>query len=314
MKKNEPIICLTGLCGQKCIFCSRANDDPTDSPGRIRRLIRTFKDSICIEGGEPAMARDLLKWVRYAKAQGTRDIILVTNGFRLDNAAFVRSLLDAGVTMFNVQLPAHNARLFDLVTQTKGNFRARLAAIRNLISVAGAERVRLTHVVNSATWRFLPQYAEFLADNFGDILYVELNMVKVLGSVERRPWLVPRYSELKPRLLKAFGVLDRRGVPFLTDGFPLCVIEGYEDRSIDTFKLAHAGGRLYLNEKARGGECGRCTLRDICPGLRADYADLYGSGELKASDRDPRPIKKKAAHQLRGRPGKGPSRGARRPV
>jgi MoaA/NifB/PqqE/SkfB family radical SAM enzyme len=302
MKKNEPIICLTALCGQKCLYCSRANEDPTDSPGRIRRLIRTFKDSICVEGGEPVMAADLLKWVRYAKAQGTRDIILVTNGFNLDKADLVRSLLDAGVTMFNVQLPAHNARLFDLVTQTKGNFKSRLAAIKNLMAVAGPSRVRLTHVVNSVTCRFLPQYAKFLADNFGGILYVELNMVKVLGSVEKRTWLLPRFGALKPKLLKAFSVLDGRGVPFLTDGFPLCVIAGYEDRSIDTFKLAHRSGALYLGEKTLGGECAKCSLKRICPGIRSDYAKLFGTGELKASAKDPRPIIKLAAHQLKRRP------------
>ncbi len=248
------------------------------------------------------MAPDLLKWVRYAKTRGTRDIILVSNGFRLERPEFVRSLLDAGVTTFNVQLPAHNARLFDLVTQTRGCFRTRLAAVRNLIETAGRTRVRLTHVVNSVTYRFLPQYAAFLAERFPGILYVELNMVKVLGAVKGRTWLVPRLSDLAPKLLEAFEVLGRGGVQFLTDGFPLCAIPGYEYRSIDTFKLAHSGGRLYLNEKVSGPACSGCTLRRICPGLRSDYAGLYGTGELKASRRDPGPMIRKAFHQLWEKP------------
>lgn len=299
MKKNEPIICITGACNQKCVFCSRGGYNPVDTPGRIKMLVRNFKDSICVEGGEPALSKDLLKWVAYAKARGTRDIILVTNGTGLEKTAFVEDLLKAGVTMFNVQIPAHNGKLFDLLTGSRNNFEKRVAAIKNLIAVAGGDRVRLTFVVNSLSGKFLPQYAGFIAENFPGILYIEMNMLKVLGHVEKRTWLVPRFSAIKPGLLKAFRLFDKRGVKFLTDGFPLCMTPGYEARSIDTFKLAHVKGALYLGEKKRCAVCAKCTLQKICPGLRADYLELYGSAELRASGKAPGPIIKKAANQLR---------------
>lgn len=299
VKKHEPIICITGRCNQACIYCSRGGYDPRDSRRRIKRLMNDFRDSICVEGGEPVLAGDLPDWVRYAKERGTRDIILVTNGTRLEKAGFVRDLLDAGVTMFNVQMPAHNPRLFDLLTGTKGNFKKRVAAVKNLVAVAGGERVRLTLVVNSPIGRFLPQYAEFVVRNFPGILYIEINLVKVLGHVEKRTWLVPRLAGIMPGLLKAFGMLDSGGVKFLTDGFPLCATPGYEDRAIDTFKLAHRKGGLYLGEKKRGPACAACALKKICPGLRTDYMELYGSAELKPSKRSPGPIVKKAANQLR---------------
>ena len=299
MKKNEPIICITSACNQKCVFCSRGGYDPVDTPARIKKLVSEFKDSICVEGGEPALSKNLLKWVAYAKERGTRDIILVTNGTGLEKAAFVEALLNAGVTMFNVQIPAHNGKLFDLLTRTRNNFEKRVAAIKNLIAVAGGDKVRLTFVVNSLTGRFLPQYAAFITANFPGILYIEINMIKVLGHVEKRTWLVPRLAAIKPDLLRAFKVFDKGGVKFLTDGFPLCLTPGYEDRSIDTFKLGHVKGALYLGEKKQCGACAKCTLNNICPGLRTDYLDLHGSAGLKASRKDPDPIIKKAANQLR---------------
>lgn len=299
MKKNEPIICITDACNQKCVFCSRGGYNPADTPARIKRLISTFKDSICVEGGEPSLSKNLLKWVAYAKAEGTRDIILVTNGYNLEKTSYVEALLKAGVTMFNVQIPAHNAKLFDVLTRTKNNFGKRVAAVKNLAAVAGGGKVRLTFVVNSLTARYLPQYAGFIAANFPEILYIEINMIKVLGHVKKRTWLVPRLADIKPDLLKAFRVFDRNGVKFLTDGFPLCATPGYEDRSIDTFKLGHGKGALYLGEKEQCGTCAKCTLRTICPGLRSDYLGLYGPAELKASRKDPSPIVKKAANQLR---------------
>lgn len=298
MKKNEPIICITDLCNQKCVFCSRGGHTPADSPGRIKKLINMFKDSICVEGGEPVLAKDLLKWVDYARKRGTDDIILVTNGTNLEKTGFVKDLLKAGVTMFNVQIPAHNARLFDAMTRTSNNFEKRVAAVRNLIAVAGAVRVRLTLVVNSLIGRFLPQYAKFVAVNFPGIFYIEINMVKVLGHVESRTWLVPRLTDIRPGLIKAFKIFDKSGIKFLTDGFPLCLTRGYEDRAIDTFKLGHVKNTLYLGEKRHCAVCEKCRLKDLCPGLRTDYFNLYGPAELKASRKDPAPIIKRAANQL----------------
>ncbi|MBU2575461.1 MAG: radical SAM protein [Elusimicrobia bacterium] len=299
MKKNEPIICITSRCDQRCVFCSRGGCNPVDSPGRIKKLINMFGDSICVEGGEPALSKDLPRWVAYARKRGVRDIILVTNGTKLERADFVRALLKAGVTMFNVHLPAHNAGLFDLLTRTKNTFEKRAAAVRNLLAVAGGGRVRLTLVVNSLIGRFLPQYARFVAENFPGILYIEINMIKVLGHVEKRTWLVPRLADVTPGLIKAFRVFDKSGIKFLTDGFPLCLAPGYEDRAIDTFKLGHLKSALYLGEKEHCPACKKCTLKNICPGPRTDYLELYGPAGLKASKKAPGPIVERAANQLK---------------
>ena len=119
-------------------------------------------------------------------------------------------------------------------------------------------------------------------------------MIKVLGHVKKRTWLVPRLTDIRPELIKAFKIFDKNGVKFLTDGFPLCLTAGYEDRAIDTFKFAHVKNALYLGEKEHCAACAKCALKDICPGLRTDYLELYGSAELKASKKDPGPIVKRA--------------------
>ncbi len=297
--KKEPIICITDLCNQNCLYCSRGNAKPKISKKSIEEKINFFKDSICIEGGEPMLSRKVYKWTAYAKEKKVKDIILVTNGFNLEKPKIVQKLLASGITMFNVHFPAHNEKLFDLLTGTKGNFSRRIEAIKNLMAIAGANRVRLTMVVNSVIYKYMPEYAKFIADNFPDILYIEINMIKVLGYVEERLWLVPKLKVIKPHLLKMFKVLDKNQIKFLTDGFPLCYLNGYEHMSIDVFKLAHSKSALYLGEKNMAPPCAKCSLRKLCPGLRTDYFNLYGYSELKPSIKSPSPIIKGSRNQLR---------------
>lgn len=245
------------------------------------------------------LSRKVYKWTAYAKEKKVKDIILVTNGFNLEKPELVQKLLDAGITMFNVHLPAHNEKLFNLLTGTKGNFSRRIKAIKNLIRIAGPNRVRLTMVVNSVIYKYMGEYAKFIADNFRDILYIEVNMIKVLGYVKERLWLVPKLKSIKPHLLKMFKTLDKNQIKFLTDGFPLCYLNGFEHMSIDVFKLVHSKSELYLGEKNPAPPCVKCSLRKLCPGLRTDYSNLYGYSELKPSGKNPAPIIRQSRNQLR---------------
>jgi len=289
MKIKDSVICLTDLCNYRCIFCSRWGTHCANTPAAVKKTIKLFPDDVCFEGGEPMLAPDLEKWVAFAKAEQVKDIILVTNGFGLGKPAVVEKMLKAGVTMFNVNFPAHDQKLFGLLTQRKGNFKKTVRTVKNLIKTAGPGKVRLTLVANSIIIKYIKDYGKFLVKNFPGISYLEINMVKVLGAVKKRKWLVPRLTELKPYLLEAFYLLEQKKVCFITDGFPLCIMEGFEDHAIDTRFLINYG-RPATQEKRHAGPCRLCTLNKICPGPRRDYLRIYGFSELKPSVKDPAAI------------------------
>ena len=296
MKKGRgeiPIICLTDLCNQRCVFCSRPGAKLRYSPARIRKVLAEFKDTVCFEGGEPTLAPDALKWVRAAVRAGVRDRVLVTNGFGLEDPAAVKAWLSAGVTMFNVNLPAHNAALFDKLTRTKGNFNKRAAAVKNLVALAGPGAVRVTLVLNTVILKSLPAYARFIAKEFPGLFYLELNFPKLMGGCAERPALVPTLAAAEPYLLKAFRVLEDAGVNFLADSVPLCRMKGFERHSIDAHMLARGELRHYFGEKERTPRCASCTLAAVCSGPRKDYVARFGDAEL-------RPRKASAARLLAG--------------
>ena len=286
-KNNIPIICLTDSCNQRCLFCSRPGEKLRYGAKRIKAVIAEFKGTVCFEGGEPTLAPDVLKWVRYAAAHGVRDRVLVTNGFGLEKPETARRYLEAGVTMFNVNLPAHNDALFDRLTRTKGNFDKRVAAVKNLIALAGPGSVRVTLVLNSLILRSLPAYARFVLKEFPGLFYLEINFPKLMGGCAERPALVPTLTAAEPWLMKAFGLLEAGGANFLADSVPLCFMKGFEHRSIDAHMLARGEQRHYFGEKERTGRCTGCALAGVCSGPRKDYTARFGDGELRPVSKAP---------------------------
>jgi sulfatase maturation enzyme AslB (radical SAM superfamily) len=281
-KRGEiPIICLTDSCNQRCLFCSRPGAKLRYSPARIKKVIAGFKGTVCFEGGEPTLAPDVLKWVRYAAAHGVKDRVLVTNGFGLERPETAKAYLDAGVTMFNVNLPAHTPALFDKLTRTRANFPRRAAAVKNLIRLAGPKAVRVTLVLNTVILPRLAAYARWAAREFPGLFYLELNFPKLAGGCAERPELVPTLTAAEPRLREAFRVLEKAGVNFLCDSVPLCFMKGFERHSIDAHMLARGERRHYFGEKERTARCAGCSLAAVCSGPRKDYVARFGDAELR---------------------------------
>ena len=280
-RADIPIICLTDSCNQRCVFCSRPGAKLRYSPARIRRVLAAFKDTVCFEGGEPTLAPDAFKWIRAAARAGVRDRVLVTNGSGLEDPAVVRRYLEAGVTMFNVNLPAHTEALFDRLTRTRANFRRRVAAVKNLIALAGPRAVRVTLVLNTVILPRLAAYAGFAVREFPGLFYLEMNFPKLMGGCAERPELVPTLTAAEPRLREAFALLEKAGMNFLADSVPLCFMKGYERHSIDAHMMARGEDRHYFGEKARTPRCAGCTLAPVCSGPRIDYAARFGDSELR---------------------------------
>lgn len=298
MRPDEPNIFITDKCNQACIFCSTKGENRVPTSEEIRRCLKVHRDSITVEGGEPLLSKHLFKWVAAAKRLGIKNIILSTNALLLgehrealepasqNNLAC--DLVKAGVTLFNVNFPSHIEKIHDLLTGTKNKFEARSSAVRHLIRIAPG-RVRLTIVVNKLNFQTLPGFADFIARFFPGILYVEINMIKVKGLVRKRTYLVPRLSHAAPFVRSAARRLKTAGISLITDGIPLCLLDGCEETSIDCDKMLKAD-RLYMGEKSRVKACSACSLKGICAGPRKDYLKLFGGGELKASSKNPEKI------------------------
>lgn len=279
MQEIEPVIHITKACNHRCLFCSRKKEDPPESPKEISEILKTFKYTVTIEGGEPTLSKELFSLIRKAKKEKVREVMLVTNGFSLDKQENVRKMMYAGVDIFNFNFPSHIERIYNLLTGSK-DFKKTVLAIKNCIEIAGPQKTRLTMVLNSVNYKHLYAWCRFIKKEFKEIFYCEVNMIKVLGSVRKRTWLVPKLTDMEEYLYKGFDEFKKLDIKFISDGLPLCFMKGSEENNIDA-AMADSGGLFSASEKAHVAQCRKCLLKKICPGPRKDYVLIYGCHEIK---------------------------------
>lgn len=98
---------LTHACNLNCYFCYAPNRDTKNdlTPEKVKELIRDFDGPhILLSGGEPTVCKHLPDYIRYTREVG-KVHSLATNGVRLENKDYLRTLLDAGLE--EVTLPIY---------------------------------------------------------------------------------------------------------------------------------------------------------------------------------------------------------------
>ena len=282
--RNVPVT-LSRECNQRCLFCSAVGGMPAHSRKEIAGLIRNAGEDLIIGGWEPTLHPKLAGTVAQARKAGVKKIILFTNAVKLDDKALVRRLIDAGVNTFHINFPSHLEKLSDFLTQSPGAFRRRNAGIRNIRETPGKKFISLVFVINSLNYKTMPQYAEYVARNFPEVVHVLFTMPCVMGRAQQMPSLVPRLTDVKPCLAAALAVFRRRRIKCFTENVPLCFLPGFEDSSLDARRTVLSGAPAEAEGKARQKECAGCGLETLCPGPRLDYVRLHGAGELAPARR-----------------------------
>jgi MoaA/NifB/PqqE/SkfB family radical SAM enzyme len=276
----EPMIMINNICNHRCIFCSRKIEPPT-SANEAKEIVKKFKHSISIEGGEPLLHKDIIQIVRGVKKEGVREVIIATNGFSLDKKERVKELVNAGVDVFNFNFPSHIKKLYEVLTQSK-DYEKTILAIKNCIEIGGYKRVRITYVINALNYKYISKFSDFIKSEFGNVFYVELNMIKVLGKVKKRHYLVPKLIDIHPYIINGFKRFEKNNIHFISDGIPLCYMNGFEDRNIDAqVRVWNMNVWIAPKEKSHFKPCNDCVLKQICSGPRKDYVKIYGFSELK---------------------------------
>jgi hypothetical protein len=315
---------LTRRCNQACIFCKSSSKlENYETAARIPRLLERLarkSDFVTFSGGETCLDPHLERHIAAARAAGFRGIEVQTNGLLMQDRAYVRRLVRAGMTCALVSLHSHIEEISDGITRSRGGFPGTLGGIGTLLDENVS--VSLCHVFCSLNTRFFPSYVRFVGATFpGASLGIVTTLAIPTFRVRDAPDLMPRLSEL---------------APYLKEGLSLCLPPGSGDREpgarsigrlVDALGgsrrslrsliglgrslvtkprlkarvISHCGIPLcmlrgfepYHDEHAPTGSfpadidlfhppaCGGCRWRDRCSGIWRLYADTYGDGEIR---------------------------------
>jgi MoaA/NifB/PqqE/SkfB family radical SAM enzyme/SAM-dependent methyltransferase len=279
-------------CNQACRFCHRGAPGAVDRPrGDVDRLIDRAAalghDMVVLSGGEATLRPELLSWAHRAAALGL-DFGLVTNGTLLDAALF-DSLIRLRMRYAHLSLHGGTAEVHDDLVRARGFHRVR-DALRALDG-RGLDLWANCVVVRPNLER-LRAVVDAVAQ-FRDV-GLKFSFVEPRGSAGIEfDALVPTVTEGADRVLDALGYAretlgDHRKLAH--DGFPLCLLPGWEAargdlRSHGFATMAELGeGDLHAVDElntVRPERCRPCASRGRCPGLFRDYLARRGDGEVR---------------------------------
>jgi MoaA/NifB/PqqE/SkfB family radical SAM enzyme len=129
---------LTFRCQNNCVHCYAGGPHETDELTTVQwkhvidHLYRIGVFILTFTGGEPTLKEELPELLRYGQKKGLVTG-LITNGRRLTDEFFVKSLEEAGLDFVQITLESHNPEVHDLITGISGSWKETVAGIRNLI-------------------------------------------------------------------------------------------------------------------------------------------------------------------------------------
>jgi len=255
-------------------------------------------------GGEITMRPDLPKIVKLARSMGYPYVQVMSNGLKLADPDYAKSLVDAGANIFRVSVHGHTPGLHDALVGVPGAFKKVMKAFENLTRL-GAE-ISVNHALTGPNYKTLRNLLEIISGRFGiedfNVIFPHYNgmMAERAGELKVSVTQAVPYVREALEYLKSSGAViedsvlvnfcpcnipeaahlmaewERPAAPKTDE--PLFHIDGREDR------IHGLKERLCLKNKS----CSSCVYNGRCMGFEKWYSDIFGSKEF-------RPVKKEAA-------------------
>jgi radical SAM protein with 4Fe4S-binding SPASM domain len=132
-------IALTHRCNNKCIHCYAGGPKETAELSTqeweevIDKLERLAIPQVVFTGGEPTLREDLAELIAYAEKKGLVSG-LVTNGRKLKDNNYLKTLADAGLDHVQITLESSDSEVHDKITATPGSWEETLQGLKNAIA------------------------------------------------------------------------------------------------------------------------------------------------------------------------------------
>lgn len=279
-------------CNLKCTYCTITDAMRARrlNPGSVGKEIRAAAQRgvrrVAFTGGEPTIFPELPALVRFAKQCGYEEIKVASNGLRYADPAYLDHLVAAGVTRFHVSMHGIDDAHYERTVQRAGTAALRRRAIANLVA-RGLQPVA-DLILKRDTY---PDLGRWIADlRAQGVQRFQLWLVSLTDANAGAVDQLPRITELVETLCACFAAARAGGYSVVSLHVPRCFLPGYEDHVLhpgaEGVRVITPDDRFDLSaSRLTGGvkpasSCGRCRYRAECPGLRQDYVEQYGTGEL----------------------------------
>jgi MoaA/NifB/PqqE/SkfB family radical SAM enzyme len=288
---------LTDLCNEKCIFCvvgipERKSDSIV--PAKVRSTIVKNMgggwDAVNLHGGEPTIHPGFLDVLSLIQECGYPEVHLQTNGRRLADPGFVKTLRERNVNLFIVSMHGMDSATHEGLTRASGGFVQTVKGLENVKAAGGW--LRTNTVVTRQNITSLPDMMDWLIDMGVDHINIS-NLHPVETAYLHFELVTPMVEETRVWVPRAVERAAARNVTVTLEGFPMCIVPGCEP-----YHLGRREGRIgmeirgeWINDydlfmdrscRVKGEQCMTCGLNQVCGGVYKEYVEKRGWSEFHA--------------------------------
>ncbi|MFH1540004.1 MAG: radical SAM protein [bacterium] len=292
---NFGYIQVTRECNQHCRFCSNPPTGMELTLEAAKEMIAGFAanpeySGVLLSGGEPTVSEMLPALIEHCAAAGLHCTV-ITNGQKLANMSYLKSLRDAGLKQIVLSLYSVNPEVQNFLTSNPDSHANIMNALSNLGEL-GDIRVDTGSVICKQNANHLSQNVAFIVSRFQFINHFIWNgLDPVMNRAAENPDTIPRLNDFQLQLALAVEKLTGLRKTFRISRVPLCYLAGFEYASTETRKIVKGEERTiyFLDSKGetrqrdfrygKSEKCAVCALDDICAGLYS-MDENYFSEEL----------------------------------
>lgn len=308
---NSGYIQITRVCNQECLFCSNPANGRIigieEAKKTVDDYIKLGYKELIWTGGEPTLYPYLPDLIKYACQKKVRSRI-ITNGQRISDFKYFKTLIDAGLDHINISLFSHKPEIQALLTKKKDSLKNIIKALKNSGKFKIA--VNVNTVINKYNSDHLSDITKFVVKKFPFVRhFIWNNIDPLMNRASANSNTIPRLNDFELELHKAMKFLDESGKTFRVERVPLCYMAEYAHCSTETRKIVKSEERSvhFLDDQkgrvrqtrwqyGKAEQCQPCFFNKICAGLW-QMNKYYSSKELYPVFIDPEKIKGKILHE-----------------
>ena len=271
-------------CNNDCTICMLSGIKHSLPPIGFNRFQEVLLDisnegrfeNLILSGAEVTTCGDVDRYIRCAASLGWfKKIQIQTNGRRLADRAYLRQLIESGVSEFFISIHGLE-EVHDGITNRPGSFRETMAGIRNL------EAWPVNVITNTVLTKWNYRDVVPLMNQLGQTKASEIHLWNFypMESTDTRDFIVniQDFTSLLERLGPTF---EAAGKPLILKSFPECLTAPAPALFDSLYPVTILPDRFWQKFDQSGfGTCyhrqnGECTNRE-CWGLSKAYCHKYG--------------------------------------
>lgn len=281
---------ISDACQERCLFCFFYDTHDIDNLHRHHDLSEVIGgidlaeiQQVVLTGGEPTLNPRLPEYIAMLAEKGCSQVILQTNGIRLNEPGYLEALLPYREVLgigFSIHA-ASEATNDALTTVARGFFADKLRAVERCLDLGF--RIKISLTLSRLNLGELVDFVELAAKLArGKLVPIQLTFPSFQGRQGRFLETYPRLEELAvavPPALRRARELDLLVAFCHLCQIPPCVLPD-DLQHMESLWFDAESSMWSEQERAYGPRCGECALRPRCSGIWKDYAAHFGTDAL----------------------------------